>query len=53
MLIRLAREQGLKGLTAEVPAVNKFMMKIFEKANLPLDARLIDGVYHITILLGA
>jgi len=53
LLIRLAREQGLKGLTAEVLAVNKSMMKIFEKANLPLDARLIDGVYHITILLGA
>ncbi len=47
MLIRLAKEQGLKGLTAEVLSENKSMMKIFEKAKLPLSAHLSDGVYHI------
>jgi acyl-CoA hydrolase/RimJ/RimL family protein N-acetyltransferase len=49
MLVRLAREQGLKGVTAEVLAGNAPMMKIFEKANLPLEAHLQDGVYHIKI----
>ena len=49
MLIRQAQEQGLKGLTAEVLSDNMSMMKIFEKANLPVEAHLIDGVYHIKI----
>lgn len=47
LLISLAREQGAKGLSAEVIADNQPMMKVFEKANLTLDARLENGVYRL------
>jgi GNAT superfamily N-acetyltransferase len=49
MLIRLAKERGLKGFTAEVLQVNKEMMRVFEKGHLPMDARLQDGLYRLTI----
>jgi GNAT superfamily N-acetyltransferase len=49
MLIRLARERGLKGFTAEVLQTNKEMMSVFEKGNLGIDARLQDGLYRLTI----
>jgi acyl-CoA hydrolase/GNAT superfamily N-acetyltransferase len=44
-----AREQGLQGLTAEVLPDNQSMIKVFEKTNLPLEASLENGVYHMKI----
>jgi len=49
MLIRLAKERGLKGFTAEVLQANKEMMSVFGKGHLPIDARLQDGLYRLTI----
>lgn len=49
MLIRLSKERGLKGFTAEVLYSNKGMMKVFEKGDLPINARLQNGVYRLTI----
>ena len=49
MLIRLAKERGIKGFTADVLASNKAMMRVFEKGELPVGARLEQGVFHLTI----
>ena len=49
MLIRLAKERGLKGFTAEVLHDNKEMMKIFENGDVPIDARLENGLYTLTV----
>lgn len=49
MLIRLARERGLQGFTADVLASNKSMMKVFEKGGHVVKASLAGGVYELTI----
>jgi GNAT superfamily N-acetyltransferase len=49
MLIRLGRERGLKGFTADVLFDNLAMMKVFHKGELPVHAHLESGVYHLTI----
>jgi acyl-CoA hydrolase len=49
MLIRLGRERGLKGFTADVLFNNLAMMKVFHKGELPVQASLESGVYHLTI----
>jgi len=49
MLIRLAKERGIKGFTADVLASNKAMMKVFEKGDLPVKAKLEQGVFELTI----
>jgi acyl-CoA hydrolase/GNAT superfamily N-acetyltransferase len=49
MLIRLAKERGLRGFTAEVLQANKEMMKVFGKGHLPINARLENGLYRLTI----
>lgn len=49
LLIRLARERGLQGFTADVLASNMGMMKVFEKGGLPVQARLSDGAYELSI----
>jgi acyl-CoA hydrolase/GNAT superfamily N-acetyltransferase len=49
MLIRLGRERGLKGFTADVLFNNLAMMKVFHKGELPVRAQLEGGVYHLTI----
>ena len=49
MLIRLAKERGLKGFTAEVLHANKEMMKVFENGDLAIDARLENGLYRLTV----
>jgi acyl-CoA hydrolase/GNAT superfamily N-acetyltransferase len=49
MLIRLAKERGLKGFTAEVLHANKEMMRVFENGDLPIDARLENGLYRLTV----
>jgi acyl-CoA hydrolase/GNAT superfamily N-acetyltransferase len=49
MLIRLARERGLQGFTADVLASNKAMLKVFEKGGESVTSVLEDGVYALTI----
>ncbi len=49
MLIRLAKEKGIKGFMAEVLFSNIGMMKVFRKGDLPVKARLESGVYHLEI----
>jgi acyl-CoA hydrolase/GNAT superfamily N-acetyltransferase len=49
MLIRLARERGVRGFTAEVLFSNTGMMKVFRKGDLPVKAHLENGVYHLEI----
>lgn len=47
MLIRLARERGIKGFTAEVLFSNIGIMKVFRNGDLPVKAHLENGVYHL------
>ena len=49
MLIRLAKDRGIQGFTADVLASNKAMMKVFEKGGAIVKAQLEYGVYHLTI----
>jgi acyl-CoA hydrolase/GNAT superfamily N-acetyltransferase len=49
MLVRLAMEQGLKGLTADVLFSNIGAMKVFRNGGLPVKARLENGIYSLTI----
>jgi GNAT superfamily N-acetyltransferase len=49
MLIRLARDRGLKGFTAEVLPANQSMMKVFENGLLPINARVEQGLSRLTI----
>lgn len=49
MLVRLAKERGIKGFKADVLFFNIGMMKVFRKGNLPVHAHLEDGVYHLSI----
>lgn len=51
MLIRLARQRGVRGFTADVLASNKAMMKVFEKGGVPVQAHLEQGVYSLKIPL--
>jgi acyl-CoA hydrolase/GNAT superfamily N-acetyltransferase len=51
MLVRLARERGVQRFTADVLATNTAMMKVFEKAGLPFNARLDEGIYALTMPL--
>ena len=53
MLIRLAKERGIKGFMAEVMFSNIAMMNVFRKGNLPIKARLESGVYHLEILFNS
>lgn len=49
MLIRLAKERGLQGFTADVLPANKAMMRVFEKGDTEVKATLEEGVYHLVI----
>ncbi|HNY50374.1 MAG TPA: GNAT family N-acetyltransferase [Smithella sp.] len=49
LLIRAAREEGIKGFTADVLASNKSMLKVFEKAPFPVQTVLSRGIYELTI----
>ena len=51
MMIRAAKESGLKGLKAQVLQANKPMLKVFEKGPLPYETKLEDGVCHMTVAL--
>ena len=49
ILVRLAKERGIKGFVAEVLFSNIGMMKVFRKGQLPVKARLESGIYHLEI----
>ena len=50
MLIRLAKERGVRGFVAEVLYSNiGGIMKVFKKGDLPVKAHLEGGVYHLEI----
>lgn len=49
MLVRLARERGVQGFTADVLFSNLGMMKVFRNGGLPIKAELKDGIYHLFI----
>lgn len=49
MLIRLAKEDGLQGFTADVLSSNIEMMKVFAKGGLKISANLENGLYEVTI----
>ena len=49
LLIRVARENGVEGFTADVLADNKSMLKVFEKAPFPVQSVLSYGAYELTI----
>ena len=49
MLIRLAKDRGLKGFTAEVLQANQSMMKVFEKGPLHVNARADNGLLRLRI----
>lgn len=49
MLVRLAKERGIHGFTADVLSSNKAMIKVFEKGGLAVEAKLEHGIYALTI----
>jgi RimJ/RimL family protein N-acetyltransferase len=51
MLIRLAKEEGLQGFTADVLSSNIEMMKVFSKGGNRTSANLENGLYEVTIHL--
>jgi acyl-CoA hydrolase/GNAT superfamily N-acetyltransferase len=53
MLIRLAKDRGLKGFTAEVLEANRSMMKVFESGILPVNTRVDNGLLRLTISFDA
>jgi GNAT superfamily N-acetyltransferase len=49
MLAKLARERGVQAMTADVLTSNRYMMKVFEKGPYPVQAKMEQGVYALTI----
>jgi RimJ/RimL family protein N-acetyltransferase len=49
LLVKIAREEGVEGFTADVLAVNKAMLRVYEKSGFPIKAVLSAGVYELTI----
>ena len=50
MLIRVAKERGVRGFVAEVLYSNiGGIMKVFKKGDLAVNAHLEGGVYHLEI----
>ena len=49
MLVRIARERGIKGICADVIPTNRSMWKVLEKTPYPLQAVRETDYYHITI----
>jgi len=49
MLTRLAKERGAVKITADVLSSNRAMLKVLEKGEYPLTAKLDDGAYAISI----
>ncbi|MCF6249319.1 MAG: GNAT family N-acetyltransferase [Desulfobacula sp.] len=53
MLIKLAKEKGIQGITADVLTSNQAMLKVFEKGPYPVQAQIEEGAYALTIDLTA
>jgi ribosomal protein S18 acetylase RimI-like enzyme len=53
MLVRVAKERGVKGFLAEVLFSNIAAMKVFQKGEYPVKAHLFNGVYEIEIPFNA
>lgn len=51
-LVRIARDQGVFHLEADVLAENRPMLKVFRHSGLPLDASEADGVVRLSLALG-
>ena len=51
MLIRVAKERGIRGFVADVIPENKAIMKVMEKGPYPVKASMDYGTYHLTIPL--
>jgi acyl-CoA hydrolase/RimJ/RimL family protein N-acetyltransferase len=49
MLIRLAKERGIQGFTADVLTSNRGMRKVFERSGLTAKATLDSGAYHLVM----
>lgn len=49
MLARLAKERGATAMTADVLVSNPAMLKVFEKGEYPVKARVEGGAYALTI----
>ncbi len=49
VLARLAKERGITAMTADVLVSNPNMLKVFEKADYPVKAKLEEGAYALTI----
>ncbi len=49
LLVKLAKQRGIQGFSAEILAKNRGMMKVFEKGDLPVMLDLAYGVYYLTI----
>jgi acyl-CoA hydrolase/GNAT superfamily N-acetyltransferase len=49
MLARLAKERGAVTMTADVLSSNRTMLKVFEKGNFPVTAKLEGGAYALSI----
>jgi GNAT superfamily N-acetyltransferase len=50
-LVRIAREQGIAALEAEVLAENTAMLSVFRRFGLPMTTRREGGVVHLTLAL--
>jgi GNAT superfamily N-acetyltransferase len=50
-LARIARENGITALEAEVLSGNKSMLTVFERSGLPMRKRLGGGIVHVTLSL--
>jgi acyl-CoA hydrolase/RimJ/RimL family protein N-acetyltransferase len=48
-LTKYAREQGVKGFSADILSDNKAMLKVYEKLPFAVQSRLEFGVYHLLI----
>ncbi len=51
LLIRLARQRGIEGFTADVLFSNQAMMKVFRKGAHSLKVKLQNGIYQVEIPL--
>ena len=50
-LIRIARDQGLARLEAEVLPGNRSMLAVFSRCGLPMKMERLDDVVHVTLAL--
>jgi len=49
MLIRLSRERGLHGFSADVLPSNRAMVRVFEKGGVQITAKVLNGIYQLTM----